>query len=148
MAKAIKKKPSKSKPACTPVCEVNNPDKNPFQTGLEMTLGAGMPIVDGFFVVPAGKRLVIEYISGQAFLPAGQTLLLSIMCRAQDDGVWHYLPATTIGRFGNEDCFQYGGLVRLYADPGSAVALQLSRDSLAGAGAGRVSLSGYLVSIP
>ena len=138
--------PKRTKP-CTPVCEVNNPDKHPFQVSVNFSLDAGMTIQNGIVIVPAGKRLVIEYISSQAFLPGGQKALFSFFCRAQDDGTWHHLPATASGRFGSQDCFECGHLVRLYADPGTGVALRTQRDSGVGTGTSTMSLSGHFVSV-
>ena len=64
---------------CTEVCEVNNSDLQPFQERVEFTLEPGVGAWAGFVAVPAGKRLVIEYISGQAFLPIGQKATFSVL---------------------------------------------------------------------
>ena len=129
MPKPIKKKPPKPKPApkpsCTPVCEVNNPDKHPFQANVEVSLPAGTEGRTASSPCPTGKRLVIEYVSGQAFLPSGQKALFSVIVslQGQSAGTWHYLESTAVGPFGSQDCFQCGRMVRLYADPGTTVML-------------------------
>jgi hypothetical protein len=135
---------------CTPVCEVNNPDKHPFQASLQVSLPPGTEGQNGFVNVPAGKRLVIEYVSGQAFLPTGQKALFSVIVslQGQNIGTWHYLESSAIGAFGSQDCFQCGRMVRLYADPGTTVMLRTDRDSPAGTGLSRMSLSGHFVSVP
>lgn len=150
MPKPVKKTPSKPKPACTPVCEVNNPDKQPFQASVELSLPPGTEGQNGFVTVPAGKRLVIEYVSGQAFLPTGQKALFSVIVslQGQSTGTWHYLESTVVGPFGSQDCFQCGRMVKLYADPGTTVMLRTDRDSPTGTGLSRMTLSGHFVSVP
>ena len=59
--------------------EVSNGDesnsKEPFQQQVEIDLPEGTGGQNGFVNVPAGKRLVIEYISSEGFLPSGQKML-------------------------------------------------------------------------
>ncbi len=146
-------KPSKvvtKKPACTPVCEVNNPDKQPFQANVSISLPSGTEGQNGFVTVPAGKRLVIEYVSGQAFLPSGQKALFSaiVSLQGQNTGTWHYLESTAVGPFGGQDCFQCGRPVKLYADAGTTVMLRTDRDSPTGSGQSRMTLSGHLLNVP
>jgi len=138
------------KPSCTPVCEVNNPDKHPFQANVSISLPPGTGGQNGFVTVPAGKRLVIEYVSGQAFLPTGQKALFSVIVslQGQSTGTWHYLESTAIGTFGGEDCFQCGRPVKLYADAGNTVMLRTDRDLASGTGQSRMTLSGHLISVP
>ena len=132
---------------CTEVCEVNNPDLQPFQERVEFTLEPGVGAWAGFVAVPAGKRLVIEYISGQAFLPIGQkatfSVLLSLQGQATD--TWHFLESSSVGTIGGEDCFQCGRPVRLYADAETSVTLRTDRDVAVGTGISRMTLSGYLI---
>lgn len=150
MPKAIAKTPPAPKVKCTPVCEVNNPDRHPFQASVEISLPAGTEGQNGFVTVPAGKRLVIQYVSGQAFLPSGQKALFSVIVSLQGQkvGTTHYLESTVVGPFGSQDCFQCGRMVQLYADAGNTVMLRTDRNSPAGAGLSRMSLSGHLVSVP
>jgi hypothetical protein len=154
MPKPTKKTPPKPKPtpkpACTPVCEVNNPDKQPFQANVQVSLPAGTEGQNGFVTVPNGKRLVIEYVSGQAFLPSGQKALFSVIVslQGQSTGTWHYLESTVVGPFGSQDCFQCGRMVKLYADAGTTVMLRTDRDSPTGAGLSRMTLSGHLLNVP
>jgi hypothetical protein len=145
-AKTVHKKP-KPRP-CTPVCEVNNPDLQPFQERVEVSLPPTFGGENGFVTVPAGKRLVIEYISGQAFLPTGQKALFSVIVslQGQTTGTWHFLESTAVGAFGGEDCFQCGRPVRLYADAGTTVMLRTDRDLTVGTGISRMTLSGHLIS--
>jgi hypothetical protein len=141
-------KAPKPRQPCTAICDVNNPDKFPFQAGVTISIDTGMPIVNGIVAIPTGKRLVLEFISGQVFVPRGQKVLFSVFCRAQDDGVFHYLDSVPVGAFGNQDCFECGQLVRLYADPGTGVALRVERNPSAGSGSGHMSLSGHFINLP
>ncbi len=42
---------------CTPICDVDNPDKYPFQAAVEIKLPNGTGGGNGFVPVPKGKRL-------------------------------------------------------------------------------------------
>jgi len=105
---------------------------------------------NGFVSVPAGKRMVIEYVSVQAFIPSGQKALFSVIVflQGQITGTWHYMESTAIGAFGGQDYFQCGRLVKLYADPGTTVMPRTDRDSPTGTGQSRMTLSGHLISVP
>ena len=76
------KKPETVK--CTPTCDVDNPAKQPFQAAVEIKLPPGTGGENGFVQVPKGKRLVIEYASGEGFLPTGQKCLFSVITRCKD----------------------------------------------------------------
>ena len=150
MPKTVKKKALEKKSPCTPVCEVNNPDKQPFQAGVEISLPPSTEGQNGFVKVPTHKRLVIEYVSGQAFLPSGQKALFSVIVslQGQPTGTSHYLESTAVGAFGGQDCFQCGRPVRLYADGGTTVMLRTDRDAPSGTGIARMTLSGHLIDTP
>ncbi len=123
---------------------------NPFQTNLEIKLPNGTGGQNGSFQVPAGKRLVIEYASGEAFAPAGQKCLFSVITflAGQSTGTRHYLESTPLGKFGAPDYFRAGQVVRLYADPGTSVTLRVDRDLATGDALARMSISGELVAVP
>jgi hypothetical protein len=121
----------------------------PFQTSVEILLPSGTEGQNGSFTVPHAKRLVIEYASGQAFLPTGQKALLSVITslQGQSTGTTHYLQTTTAGSFGSQDYFSAGETVRLYADAGTIVMLRADRNSPTGAATARLSISGELVDV-
>ncbi len=137
-AKAPAKKPESSKCCC---------QMQPFQAAVEIKLPNGFGGENGFVAVPKGKRLVIEYVSGEAFLPTGQKGLFSVIVslQGQTTGTRHYLASTPMGKFGAPDYFRAGQVVRLYADPGTTVMLRIDRDIATGEGLARMSLSGHLV---
>jgi hypothetical protein len=144
-----KKTPKKAitSPKCTPVCDVENPARHAFQAAVEITLPNGTGGQNGFVAVPQGKRLVIEYASGEAFLPTGQKGLFSVITTLQGatTGTRHYLQTQPMGKFGAPDYFRAGQVVRLYADPGTTVMLRIDRDLATGDGLARMSISGYLL---
>ncbi|MGB8910102.1 MAG: hypothetical protein WCC84_15260 [Candidatus Cybelea sp.] len=118
-----------------------------FQAAVQIDLPNGTEGQNGFVAVPSGKRLVIEYVSGEAFLPTGQTCLFSVITTigGASVGTSHYLVSYAMGNFGAPDCFVAGQVVRLFADPGTTVMLRADRDAASGAGIARMSLSGQLV---
>ena len=114
------------------VVEQNNPAFAPFQTTV-FPKGGFCQSVD----VPAGKRLVIEYVS--AYVEDSTTNLLTITTIAGGSSVDHYFPLSepTEG-----SSIAIGSLaIRLYADPSTQV-------DVCDYGLGIVSLSGYLVQLP
>ena len=125
-------------------------DQQPFQASVEIQLPPGTGGQNGSVTVPKGKRLVIEYVSGEAFLPTGQKCLFSVITslKGQTTGTRHYLESAPYGKFGAPDYFRAAQLVRLYADPGTTVMLRADRDLAGGDGLARMSLSGYLINVP
>lgn len=117
----------------------------PFQASVNFRMPQGTEGANASVNVPAGKRLVIEYVSGISFPPAGQNALFSIFTgiKGQTTNTEHVLP--TNKQFGN--AFVTGEDLRLYADPGSSVMLRLDRDSPTGECTGRLSFSGQLIAV-
>ena len=123
---------------------------NPFQTSVEISMPNGTGGQNAGFQVPAGKRLVIEYVSGDASMPTGQKCLFSIFTSlaGQTTGTRHVLETAALGKLGATDHFQTAQVVRLYADPGTAVTLRADRDLATGTATARMSLSGHLIAVP
>ncbi len=131
-----------------PVRDVDNPVRQAIQ--LEQDLA----IPDGVFtgsntalVVPGGKRLVIEFASGTALLPAGQKMLAKIQTSLNNHVVPHTLALTSQGNFGS-DVYCVSQQTRIYADPGSTVTFSASRNGNAGDASLSLTISGYLVDVP
>jgi hypothetical protein len=111
------------------VIEQNNPAFSPFQ--VQLTPKSGFcQTVD----VPAGKRLVIEYVSARIEDPSSREI--SITTTGGGTRVSHWIPLTepfvTISNAAQD--------VRLYADPGTQVLACVD-------GLGQVALSGHLVTV-
>jgi hypothetical protein len=97
--------------------------------------------------VPSGKRAVIEYVSVESFLPAGNALTGVLTLTLAGTTVDHFIRSsepTAIAR-----AISIGQELHLYADPGSIIQINV------GNGAGplsnqgfNVSLSGHFVNLP
>jgi hypothetical protein len=129
------------------VRDVDNPARQAFQDRLTFNLADGfsevcMPIA----VVPAGKRLVIEYVSARVSLPGGQKLRgVQLFNNLNGDFAYHYLMPAPTGAF-NE--YVVGQPLRLYADANTQVSICASRDLSAGTAQVLATISGYLVDMP
>ncbi len=119
-----------------------------FQAHVEISLPAGTGGQNGFVTVPVGKRLLVEYVSAESFLPAGQKCLFSIILSlaGQASGTRHYLMSTQMGPFGSRDLARAGQVVSLAADAGT-VMLRADRNDATGQGLARMSLAGRLVPV-
>ena len=116
----------------------------PYQATVDITVGPNFGGQNGFVTVPAGHTLVIEYVSGEAFLPAGQKGLFSILVDQGSGPVRHYLGANTTGTFGAPDYFWVSTPAKFYAKGGTQLDLRADRDIATGTATFRISISGYL----
>ncbi len=119
--------------------------KDAFQTHLEIVVPVSFGGENGVFKVPPGKCLVIDYVSGEAFMPNGQKALFGIITTAGGVQVRHYLGTNAAAAFGGQDYFWVSGPVHIYADPGTNVTLRADRDIATGTATFRFSVSGHLV---
>ncbi len=117
----------------------------PFHSNVEIIMSNGSGGQNGFVSVPKDRRLVIEYLSGEGFLPSGQKMLFGIICTVNGNSARHYFGTHTIGKFGAPDYYWFSEQVKLYADPGTTVMLRADRDIAKQEATARISLSGYLV---
>lgn len=118
--------------------------KDAFQTHVEITVPVNFGGQNGTFQVPKGKCLVIEYISGEAFMPHGQKALFGIIATVAGVQVRHYLGTHAVSAFGGEDYFWVSGPATIYADPDTTVTLRADRDIATGTATFRFSVSGRL----
>ena len=125
-----------------PVRDVDNPARFAFHSNRSNTMSAGEDelLLDFFPVVPAGKRLVIEYVSVRASLPVGQRIVSASV-------VGNFFPVTFQGSNGISDTSVGGQLVRAYADAGGTPTVFLIRSSSIGTGVAIASISGYLIDV-
>jgi len=116
---------------------------DPFQTSLNGSIGPGTEGLNLSFTVPAGKTLVIEYVSGNCFVPAGQTCVLSLLTEVNAQ---FNVRTDGVGAFGGGNVlWRAGQQVLLYADDGKTVTLRADRNSATGSATPIVmSLSGHL----
>jgi hypothetical protein len=121
---------------------------DPFQTSLNGSMPPGTEGLNLSFTVPAGKTLVIEYVSGNCFVPAGQTCVLSLLTEVNGatTGTQFNVQTDGVGAFGGgKVLWRAGQQVLLYADGGKTVTLRADRNSATGSATPIVmTLSGHL----
>jgi hypothetical protein len=124
--------------------------KKPFQATFSVNMPANTEGQNAGYNVPAGKRLIIEFVSFEAFVPTGQKASFSIFVQHQGEpnAIQHYLECIPNGGSGGQDLFLCGRMVRLYADPGTQVMLRTDRNAPTGTATARMTFSGYTVSVP
>jgi hypothetical protein len=130
--------------------DLDNPARQPFQATRTCTAVAQVAGCSFNLAVPAGKRLVLEYVSLLARLPAGQVVAFDIETTVNDAPVVHRLPFSppAIDMFNTGSQTSIGQQVRLYADPGTTFSINANRAPSAGGATFIFSISGYLVNIP
>jgi hypothetical protein len=124
--------------------DVDNPARNAFQA---QVCTIGFPSCDTFgqVSVPAGKRWVIEYVSGTCDIPSRDTLVeVSVATIADGHIASHVVPATLVVTVGTTKLYTFAQQTRLYADPGTTVDFNHG-GAPDGDGGCLVSASGYLV---
>ena len=135
------------------VRDLDNPARQPlqFETGCTSITTAGCNLDLPASLIPAGKRLVIEYVSMLAGTDdVGQVVFLEVSTSAGGSRVFHNFPPSppTVGHYSfavNGALTSIGQQVRLYADSGSVVNL----NALASVPVQVLfTVSGYLVDIP
>jgi hypothetical protein len=118
--------------------------KHAFQTHVEIVVPPNFAGENGFFDVPKDKCLVIDYISGEAYMPTGQKALFGIITTGGGTQVRHYLGTHALTAFGASDYYWVSGPAHIYADPGTTVTLRADRDAATGSATFRMSVSGHL----
>jgi len=128
-----------------PVYEVIN--KQPFQWGETVDFDPTQLGGSVSFTVPAGNRLVIEYVSGNAGIDIGDLVAFSVWTTVNRVFTRHEITPTAVGPAGG---FAKGYIANqslvLYADPETVVTVYAG-DTLGGRAAMHASISGYLVPI-
>jgi len=110
---------------------------------LDFSVGNGF-VAENTFQVPAGKRLVIEWISAMQFVPQGSGGAFGITTQVGGEQAFHALatfPSATTD--GNVD-FTTSQVTRIYADPDSVVRVSGTRSVNQGSQFGNFVFSGYL----
>jgi hypothetical protein len=94
------------------------PTVSPFQIVLNGSMPPGTEGLNLTFTAPAGKTLVIEYASGECFVPSGQSCVLSVLTEVNGakTGTPFNLDTDNVGPFGGGDVlWRVGQQVLLYA---------------------------------
>jgi hypothetical protein len=134
--------------SAVPVVNIN--DFQPFQTSVGATeIGTNVTTLP-VTTVPAGKRLVIEFVSMSGQVPPGEHVELFQLNTiagpvggATHDFLVNPQPDAVIG----DALFRTSEAVKIYANPGSQVSALIRRNSTAGTAFYAVTISGYLVDL-
>jgi hypothetical protein len=110
----------------------------------------GAATAGGFnmYTVPAGKRLVIENVSAQMRVLAGAFAVVSVHTTVGGNQAQAEVALAPQGTFGRESRFAATQNMRLYADPGTTVAISYARSVADTTGKLTLGFSGYLVDKP
>jgi hypothetical protein len=131
------------------VRDLDNPARQPIQAASNCQpdpgfTGCGVTILN----VPAGKRLVIEYASIEAFTPAGQVAFFELTTSVNGTSVIHRSPLSQPAvAFNSIGRATLGQQVRIYSDPGTDVRVVGVRSGTA-MGGFNFAISGHLVDLP
>jgi hypothetical protein len=135
----------------------SNPVPEPFQTAVTKPL-PGQP--GGGYTVPAGRRLVIEYVSAEVLAAPGCVTAPRITLNTTVGAVpvSHYFYPEDTGTVsdpgaGVERAYGLSKPTKVYADPGTQVTIDIRTSSsplcsLLNAGLDGLHVSGYLVDVP
>jgi len=125
----------------TTVSDPSEPGKQPFQWTLSPNSGSSTFSSDQF-TVPAGKELVIDYISAQLTqYPAGGYAYMYLTTTGGGNSAFYKVipPSSTTVPFNQN--------LKIYADPGTVVTAQVTQSSGSSSG-GNLIVSGHLVNVP
>ncbi|WP_347987789.1 hypothetical protein [Methylomonas sp. AM2-LC] len=118
-------------PAPKPVLVANSEDQNPFAIRLDMVINSGFS--SSTFSVPAGQRLVIDYISADAGISStSKSVLFDVATIVGGHEVEAHLPMTTVGQLLGQTVLAVSSPVKIFADPGSTVTIAILSDSTSG----------------
>jgi hypothetical protein len=130
------------------VREVANPASEPFQAEVSFSIPDGSSSETfTLAVVPAGKRLVVEYATILAEVPSGK-MGARITTTAAGQYAAHHLVLTEQGPLFGTPAFVASQPMRVYADPGTGVTGIVIRSDTTGTFGGLMTISGYFVDIP
>ena len=123
------------------VSDVNKPVHTPFSKRFDISFSSGAG--NATMVVPAGKLLVITYVSADVGTTTGGTALFDLATIYGGNEVESHLPLFSNGVILGQQVYSSSDRTTVYADPGSTVTVAfLSSGSSGGA---IVGIYGYLV---
>ena len=128
------------------VRDVDNPARQPFQANFQFFIQDGSFGSSQSLIVPAGKQLVIEYISADSGVPTGQLARIGLYTSINGQFSLHYVVTNRLGAVGNgDDEFVAGQPTTIYADQGTEVQVGFSKNAGQGFANCSVTLSGHFV---
>lgn len=126
-----------------PVSDVNKPAHVPFSKRLDIVFSSGFG--SQTIAVPAGKRLVIKYISADGGVTPGAHILFDVAVVNQGEEVEAHLPMISQGQILGQEVYSMSEQTLMFADAGSNVTIAcLDSDSTKGGGL-IVGVFGYLI---
>ena len=119
-------------------------DLAPFSQRLDIVLSSGFG--SGTFTVPAGVRLVIDYISADLACAPGGSMLFDVATYLNGAEVESHLPLFNNGVVLGQQVFSVSATTRIYADPNTTVTIALLGPST-GSGGSIVGVYGHFVPV-
>ena len=119
-------------------------DLAPFSQRLDITMSSGFG--NGTFTVPAGARLVIDYVSCDIGYTVGGNVLFDVATYLNGAEVESHLPVIPNGVILGQQVWSVSSQTRIYADPLSTVTIALL-GSGTGSGGAIVGVYGHLVPV-
>lgn len=98
-------------------------------------------------VVPAGKRLVIKYVSADADVPVGQVVVGTFLAGRPELDYVFVLSRQASGN-GFDEIYAAAQPMEIWLDPGDLIDMIFVRNGTLGTGNARVTISGYLENVP
>lgn len=116
-----------------------------FQQSNSLSLPSGSGFSFIFYDVPAGKRLVIDYVSAWADLTLGERLRFQIQTTVDANTVDYRLVYSASDNSDGSTSLVANQAMRICADGGTRVILQVFRDKPLSSGKAGFAISGTLV---
>jgi hypothetical protein len=133
------------------VRDSDSPGRHPFQVRVDFPINDGTNEGEsGGIRVPAGKRLVVEYVSANITLPSGQKVLEVWVITTQNGSAIQHFFSTAFQGTSNilTGYFTISQQTRLYSDPSAISAgIVVFRNALSGSGFVSFRISGYLIDL-
>ena len=120
-------------------------DLAPFSQRLDIVLTGGFG--NGTFTVPAGMRLVIDYISADVGCAVNGNVLFDVATYLNGNEVESHLPVFNNGVILGQQIYSVSNQTHIYADPLSTVTIAILGPSTGGGGA-IVGVYGHFVPVP
>ena len=127
------------------VRNVNDAVSQIFQKQMQINMAQGEFGKSASFFVPAGKRLVIEYVSAAGFDDGDQHLRFEVDTNVNGEGASHFLVTE---RQGGHPFFRVSQQMRVYADPATHVQVVVLRPTSTTPAVAVMTISGYYVDQP
>ena len=138
--------------APVPMRDVDRQIREPFSITFENFINDGQQFTPaGTYTVPAGKRLVLEYVSLEGYLPLNQRMLFGMSVGVNNQGTIHFLSSTHQGTF-LDGATQYEEFVAsqpvaIFVNAGVDIEPFVRRSAATGHGHYEGTLFGYLVDV-